>query len=145
MGGLEAGTLTTKPPHLLIGYLCYRFTRVPYKFILIILWRLGSRWTHYRLIDVVSPTNKVHEGPIRVAMSGSQAKLKPGMFFSDEPGYYQEHTRQYHSRPLQPTFYRSFTWLVFLSIIWFFDIQGTVSRDFPPHKDSTWACNFRRG
>lgn len=34
---------------------------------------------------------KVHEGPIRVAMSGSsQAKLKPDMFFSDEPGYYQD-------------------------------------------------------
>jgi hypothetical protein len=32
---------------------------------------------------------QVHEGPVRVAMSGSDGKLKPGMFFSDEPGYYQ--------------------------------------------------------
>merc|ERR1711915_802566 len=34
---------------------------------------------------------EVHEGPILVRMKNSKSgKFKPGMFFSDEPGYYKE-------------------------------------------------------
>jgi len=34
---------------------------------------------------------KIHEGPTRIAMKRDKpAGLEPGMFFSDEPGYYKE-------------------------------------------------------
>ena len=34
---------------------------------------------------------EVHEGPILVRMKNSEpGEFRPGMFFSDEPGYYQE-------------------------------------------------------
>ena len=32
---------------------------------------------------------KVHEGPILVRQRADSGKLQPGMFFSDEPGFYK--------------------------------------------------------
>ena len=32
----------------------------------------------------------VHEGPVRIAMSGNAGKLRENQFFSDEPGFYKD-------------------------------------------------------
>ena len=53
------------------------------------LWREGLDYDH-GTGHGVGAFLSVHEGPQRIAKSGSQQELLPGMVVSNEPGYYQE-------------------------------------------------------
>ena len=53
------------------------------------LWQAGLDFDHGTGHGVGSYLG-VHEGPQRIAKSGSQTALEPGMIVSNEPGYYKE-------------------------------------------------------
>lgn len=53
------------------------------------LWRQGLDYDH-GTGHGVGAFLSVHEGPQRIAKSGPQQELLPGMVISNEPGYYQE-------------------------------------------------------
>lgn len=53
------------------------------------LWQAGLDFDHGTGHGVGSYL-AVHEGPQRIAKSGSQTPLEPGMIVSNEPGYYKE-------------------------------------------------------
>ncbi|MEM7570033.1 MAG: aminopeptidase P family protein [Pseudomonadota bacterium] len=53
------------------------------------LWQAGTDYDHGTGHGVGSFLN-VHEGPQRIAKSGSEEPLREGMILSNEPGYYRE-------------------------------------------------------
>ena len=53
------------------------------------LWAAGKDYDH-GTGHGVGAFLSVHEGPQRIAKTGSQQELLPGMVISNEPGYYQE-------------------------------------------------------
>ncbi len=59
------------------------------------LWQVGCDYNHGTGHGVGSFLN-VHEGPQRIAKSGTRVPLQPGMILSNEPGYYK--TNEYGIR-----------------------------------------------